>query len=222
MIQRSTRLKIWKKKSQNSKHLWTAAYKPCFRALFFLCKHPASESHLKCSTSGHRHFCNQPICHFFSAGIHLQHFIIYLPVTVLQLWWCVSCFSNFISTTFLLRLCHLPTWAALQLSAMVLLGETSTPQRWQIPRCSQHDHTTRCQTLIARAWRAVSERHCSARWDSASTFSIRRQLFFFPSLMEQIFVNTVYIFHNALVLVKSLANESALKGYYPGSCKYWV
>lgn len=38
--------------------------------------------------------------------------------------------------------------------------------------------------------------------------------------MEQIFVNTVYIFHNALVLVKSLANESALKGYYPGSCKY--
>lgn len=44
--------------------------------------------------------------------------------------------------------------------------------------------------------------------------------FFFPSLMEQIFVNTVYIFHNALVLVKSLANESALKGYYPGSCKY--
>lgn len=107
LIQRSTRSKIWKKKC----HKIANIFEQLHVSLASEPKYPASESHLKCFTSGHRHSYNQPICHFFSAGEHLQHFIIYLPVILLWFWWYVSCFSNFISTTFLLCLCHLPTWA---------------------------------------------------------------------------------------------------------------
>lgn len=123
---------------------------------------------------------------------------------VLLFWWHTFQLSYFVSTAFLLCLCHLPKQAEMQFSAVVPFRKC-WPMELMAPKTSPaYPPTKFVVNPTTRVCRAAGEPYCWANWDWVSVFSFRRELpFFFPHLPNKLFKYHV-LFSECLHLVQSL------------------
>lgn len=130
---------------------------------------------------------------------------------VLLFWWHTFQLSYFVSTAFLLCLCHLPKQAEMQFSAVVPFRKC-WPMELMAPKTSPaYPPTKFVVNPTTRVCRAAGEPYCWANWDWVSVFSFRRELLFFFLICPTNFLNTTYFFQNVSILFRALPNESTHK-----------